>query len=359
MTKILFVMETGLGHVTVYKNLKAVAERTPGIEARFETVTFDEPGLLGRIPRLRNDIVLRGGLQARQKVLRAIKADPPDVLFLHTQMVSVFLDDVMGRIPTAISLDSTPKQFLTLGPHYGFNPDPNTALERRRERWYRRAFASCTRLFPYTQWTTDSLVQDYGVDPAKIQIFAHGVDLEQWQPGPKPDAQPGDPLRLLFVGGDFTRKGGDLLLRWMRERAPEYCELDVVSGADVPPTPRVTVHSGLSSNDPTLRALFAGADLFVLPTRADCTPQVIMEAMASGLPVLTTEIAALPDMLGGTGVLIPPDDYEALAAALDRLDRDRPTLRTLGHAARARAEAVYNGPRNLGEELDALRGLAR
>ena len=363
MTKILFVMETGLGHITLYKNMQAAAARCPHIEARWIPITFDRPGVLGRIPRLRHDIILRAGLQAWDKVRRAYREDPPDVLFLHTQMVSVFCHGFMARTPTAISLDATPKQFLALGPHYGLFNDPASPLERRRDRWYRRAFRASARVFAYTQWVADSLTADYDVPAEKIQVFPPGVDLDLWRPGVKAAPHPGDPLRLLFVGADLTRKGGDLLLRWMREEAPPHCFLDMATGAPVPPTPRVTVHRGLGSNDPALRALYADADLFVLPTRADCTPQVVMEALASGLPVVTTDMTALPDMLGrgaesSVGALVPPDDYDALARTLARLDADRPALRAMGLAARARAESVYDGPKNFGRELAALQALA-
>jgi len=362
MTKILFVMETGLGHATFYQNLRAAAARCPDVRARWIPITFDAPGLLGRIPRLRHDIVLRAGLQAWAEVRRAYREDPPDVLFLHTQMVSVFCHGFMARTPAVVSLDATPKQFLALGPQYGFSTNPDTPLERRRDRWCRRAFGASARLFTWSQWAADSLAADYGVPQTKVRVFSPGVDLAQWSPGPAP--APGGPLRLLFVGGDLTRKGGDLLLRWMREDAPDGCTLDLVTNVPAPPAPRVTMHAGLGPNDPALRALYTQADLFALPTRADTTALVLMEAMASGLPLLTTDVAALPEVLGAragvspVGVLVPPGDYGALAAALACLMADRPALRAMGLAGRARAEAAFDGPANMGREMAALRSLA-
>lgn len=363
MTKILFVMETGLGHATFYQNLRAAAARCPDVEACWLPITFDAPGLLGRVPRLRHDIILRAGLQAWSKVRRACRQDPPDVLFLHTQMVAVFCHGFMTKTPTAISLDATPRQFLALGPQYGLFDDPASALERRRDRWYRRAFGASARLFTWSQWAADSLAADYGVSADKIQVIPPGVDLGLWRPRTGPASGPDAPTRLLFVGGDLARKGGDLLLRWMREDAPAFCVLDLVTTAPVPPAPRVTVHAGLGPNDPALRALYAQADLFALPTRADCAPLVLMEAMASGLPLLATDIAALPEVLGAragspVGVLVPPDDYPSLAAALARLVADRPALRAMGLAARVRAEAEFDGPRNLSRELASLLSLA-
>src|SRR5206468_3682262 len=95
------------------------------------------------------------------------------------------------------------------------------------------------------------------------------------------------PARVLFVGGDFKRKGGPALLEVMRGPLAGWCELHVVTQAEVAPQPGVVVHRGLQANSPELLRLFATADIFVLPTMADCLAVVLMEATAAGLPVIT------------------------------------------------------------------------
>jgi glycosyltransferase involved in cell wall biosynthesis len=120
------------------------------------------------------------------------------------------------------------------------------------------------------------------------------------------------------------------------------------------------VHRGLSHDGDSLRRLFLEADLFVLPTLADCTPLAITEAMACGLPVVSTRLAAIPEQVvhGETGLLVPPGDPGALARAVGALLDDQAHRRDLGSAGRARAERFYDGRRNARALLDLLKGCA-
>ncbi len=371
MMRVAFIMEKGLGHTTHFANLQAAVAAAPDLDATWLPITFDGGDFLSRVPKLRNDIVLRGGVMGRNALRAALRRAgsraPFDALFFHTQMPAVFCADIMARIPAAISLDATPRQFLAMGAAYGLTADPQGAQERRRDRWYRRAFGAARRVFPWSAWAGQSVVNDYGVAPGKVQVFPPGVDLTQWTPAsempasgtPAPRAARED-VRVLFVGGDLKRKGGDLLLRWMAEAAPANVSLDMVTRDPVPPTPRVTVHADLTANDPRLVALYQQADVFALPTRADCFSLVAVEAMASGLPVITTRVGGISEIVrhGQTGFLLEPDDYPSLAAHLDQLVADAALRREMGRAAHARAEAHYDGPRTLACLLDSLRDMA-
>jgi glycosyltransferase involved in cell wall biosynthesis len=122
----------------------------------------------------------------------------------------------------------------------------------------------------------------------------------------------------------------------------------------------VWVHRGLSHDRDFLHRLFLEADLFVLPTLADCTPLAITEAMACGLPVVSTRLAAIPEQVvhGETGLLVPPGDPGALARAVGALLDDPARRRDLGSGGRARAERFYDGRRNARILLDLLKGCA-
>jgi glycosyltransferase involved in cell wall biosynthesis len=80
------------------------------------------------------------------------------------------------------------------------------------------------------------------------------------------------------------------------------------------------------------------ADLFVLPTRTDAFPIAVVEAMAAGLPVIDTDVGAIPWMLdgGACGVVVPAGEVEPLARALVRLAADPGERRALGERGRAR-----------------------
>jgi glycosyltransferase involved in cell wall biosynthesis len=92
--------------------------------------------------------------------------------------------------------------------------------------------------------------------------------------------------------------------------------------------------------------LLAAADVFVLPSRSEGLPLSVIEAMAAGLPVVASRVGGVPELVAGgeTGMLVPPGDPEALAAALRALLDDAERRRALGAAGRRRAEAHFDLP---------------
>ena len=120
-------------------------------------------------------------------------------------------------------------------------------------------------------WAKESLVRDYGIPAERVTVIPPGVDLERWHCPRRPRS---NRARLLFVGGDFRRKGGELLLKAYRDHLAEACELDIVTRDPVEPgaLERVRVHYGLQPNSPELLSLYERADIFVFPTLGDCLP---------------------------------------------------------------------------------------
>lgn len=103
--------------------------------------------------------------------------------------------------------------------------------------------------------------------------------------------------------------------------------------------------------------VYAGADIFVLPSLSEGLPVVLMEAMASGLPVVATRITGVPELVedGVSGLLVPPAESEALAQALARLLSNPETRREMGRAGRRRVERGFD----LEVHLDRLNHLFR
>jgi glycosyltransferase involved in cell wall biosynthesis len=112
----------------------------------------------------------------------------------------------------------------------------------------------------------------------------------------------------------------------------------------------------LKPNSPELRQRFAEADLFAFPTQADCLPVAVLEAMAAGLPVITTSVAALPEVVrhGETGIIVPIGEEKALGGALCDLVRDNCLRHRLGEQARARARTHYDAALVYGNLLQLL-----
>lgn len=102
-------------------------------------------------------------------------------------------------------------------------------------------------------------------------------------------------------------------------------------------------------------SLLAGADLFVLPSRSEAFPNGAIEAMAAGLPVVASDVGGLRDLIddGRTGLLVPPANPEALAAAIESLVADPARAAALGAAARNEIESRYSFERML-RDFDAL-----
>jgi glycosyltransferase involved in cell wall biosynthesis len=202
-------------------------------------------------------------------------------------------------------------------------------------------------------------VLDYGADRDRITVIPPGVDLASWRPGARRDGA--GPVRLLFVGRDFERKGGDVLLRAFTEHleAGRY-ELDVVTKATLPALTGIRVHHELPANGERLRSLYERADVFVFPTRWDTFGIAAIEAMAAGLPVIASDLNALPEIVsdGSSGQLVPQDDPAVLAAAIDRLGRNTELRRRMGQEGRLLAEQRFDLSHNARRVLQVMKRVA-
>ena len=264
------------------------------------------------------------------------------------------------RVPVVHAADSTPRQLRAFGAHYHHWGGKSAAKFAAREVLYRGFLRRVAAVHTYTQWAARSFREDYGVPAGRVHVLPPGVDVAHWTP--PPDGRPARTRpRLLFVGGDFHRKGGDLLLDVHRARLADRAELDVVTRPGLAePGPGVRVHTGLSPNDDRLRRLYREADLLVVPTRADCFSMAGLEALASGLPVVTCPVGGVGEVFsdGVEGLYVPPDDPAALACALDALLADAPRRRAMGEAARALAVRRYDATANTHHLLELLAAVA-
>jgi glycosyltransferase involved in cell wall biosynthesis len=145
--------------------------------------------------------------------------------------------------------------------------------------------------------------------------------------------------RLLFVGVDWQRKGGPLLLealRLAREKGPGI-SLDVAGASPDTRQSGVRAHGFLAWEQ--LSQLFAAASLFVMPSYHEAWGQVFVEAAASGVASIGLNRAATPEMIvdGVTGRLVEPDAHQ-LAEVILELTGDPRRLQVMGEAAKARVQ---------------------
>ncbi|WP_377641427.1 glycosyltransferase [Oryzobacter terrae] len=177
------------------------------------------------------------------------------------------------------------------------------------------------------------------------------------------------------AGSLIARKGFDLLVdawRTVAERHPDWTLRIYGVGAEADALTRRIADAGLSTTvtlegfEPDLASRLDEASLFVLPSRREGMPMVLLEAMAAGLPVVTFDCPTGPaDVLerGRHGVLVPPGDVPALAAGIERVAADPQERHRLAQAAATRVRdfdplATARRWESLFEELADRRGLA-
>ena len=217
-------------------------------------------------------------------------------------------------------------------------------------------------LIPFSTWAAGLHIKGAGKPPAMVEPIHVGIDLSLW-PDRTRGAEEGDAgrrIKLLFVGGEFVRKGGDLLLETFKRHFSDQAELHLVtrtSLSDLPPNTHV--YRDMEANDPRLAELYRRADLFVLPTTSDLSSWVTLEAMASGCPAIVTPVGGIGDLVkpGVTGLLIQPGDMEGLRVAIQTLIDDPERCRQMGIAARRFVEQEFDASKNVARMMTIMKSL--
>ena len=356
-----FVLDQQVGLKTQALNWERVLSEDPSVDAADHSgaVTLPDAGLLTRLPGLPSGI--KGTLRGVGEIRAGLAGAGPRDAVLWATWAAKSVPDLVRAVPSFLVMDMTPAQMEAMGDLYGYGRARARFGASFKRRATNRLYADARHLFPWNEWVAGSLRDDYGVPPEKITPVSPGVDQRLFRPDPS--AHPGDGVvRLLFVGGDFARKGGELLLRWARETQVTIpWELHLVTRDAVPPARGVVLHHGLANNSPELVRLYQRSDLFVLPTLADCYSLVAMEAMSCGLPVVISRLGGIPEIIaeGRTGFGLEPGDYPALALRLDQLVSDPALRRAMGDASLRRAREEFDCRANLGRVLDVMKAGVR
>jgi glycosyltransferase involved in cell wall biosynthesis len=337
-------MEQHLGHQAYYQNLRRFLDDDPGIEACWVPVTYSQPGSLWeRLPLLPGR--LRGALVGRSQVRLGLRRMPYEVALFNTQVPAALAGRVARRRPYVLCTDITPRQYDSMAAAYGHTPDGSGPFSRMKHHWNTELLRGAARLLPWSFWTRVSLIEQYGVDPRRVEVVPPGVDLTLWRPTALSEQIP---LRILFVGGDLIRKGGDLLIKAFHTLPSGLAELTLVTRTPLPPEPGVTVYSQMLPNSPDLVRLYNSCHIFVLPSRAEAFGIAAVEAGAAGLPVISTCVGGLPEIVidGTTGLHIQLEDSVGLACALRTLIENPELRMRMGEAGRRHIEKHFDGQKN-------------
>lgn len=233
-----------------------------------------------------------------------------------------------------------------------FTPRNRVYLRAMVPRFLERA----DRVIVVSEHTREDVVAQYGLDPGRVHVVPEGVD-PRFRPDPAPSAidavrrRYGLPRRMiLYVGTIQPRKNLTTLVDAFARLRTGHSDVGlVIAGARGwlyepflqrlrdPDLGSSVVLAGRIA-EPDLPAVFAAAEIFVYPSLFEGFGLPPLEAMASGIPVVSSDATSLPEVVGDAGVLVPPLDVEGWATALERLlgdPEERARLRAAGLARAA------------------------
>jgi glycosyltransferase involved in cell wall biosynthesis len=284
-----------------------------------------------------------------------------DLVHVHAHPVRL---KGLGETPLVMSEGSSSAVYL--GEYLGWEPSRLADRFGRARRIYRAlgihdrllALERVSRAYVFSDWAREVNIR-WGADPAKLEVLAPGFPVPAAVPRENRDA-----FTFLFVGTDFERKGGFDLVEAFELVSAEHpnARLMLVGSDPWERNPDRLIHGwvddtrrrrvldklqrlerlGLASHhgavDPreVRRSIYPAADAFVLPTRAEGFGFTNVEAMSFGLPVVSSAVGPIPEIVGheSTGLLVPPGDVTELAGAMGRLLSDPDFARAMGESAR-------------------------
>jgi glycosyltransferase involved in cell wall biosynthesis len=228
---------------------------------------------------------------------------------------------------------------------HGMNPD------RRRRLWLRRTAARLVDAYvAVTPMLAAKAVEQNDCHPVRLHVISNGIDVSKFTPNleRRRDVRrelgiPEDAWVVGTVGRLAPEKDQTLLIDGMAPLLSEKQRLVIVG--DGPEKPGLTARVADTPGSPyvsflghrtDIERLLTAFDAFALTSRTEGLPLVLLEAMATGVPVVSTAVGGIPDLVkhDRTGLLVPAGDCAALTQALRALSADRTMSRLIGEAGR-------------------------
>lgn len=284
------------------------------------------------------------GYMANRLACRKLPLANYSVLHFHTQPLAYLARNLMKQIPTVVSIDRTIAQAARekTDPMFRWTYAPNLHLDKQ-------VFDQAASIVSFSEAARRSVIEDFQIDDRKTKVIYPGVDLTKITMPDRASRDDQKPFNILFIGGDFDRKGGYDLLTVFLASFSHVAELHLVTTANVTCShPNVHIHRNIEAYTPEWLALYHQADVFVLPTYSEPFGWVFIEALAAGLPIIATDLNAIPEIVSHkeTGFLIQPGDHAALTRYLRILLNHRHLCREMGMRGRQVAEQTFDVHKN-------------
>jgi glycosyltransferase involved in cell wall biosynthesis len=268
-----------------------------------------------------------------------------------------------GTLPYVLYCDSSIRA-AERGLRSGFSPaqwlDPSEieiVCEREAE-----VYTGAALVFSTSELLTKSFIEDFHLAEGTVKTVFGGPNFDFVEHPPPADGGEKSVPTILFVGGQFERKGGDILVqafRNIRTRIPS-ARLVIVGPESLPVDDEGIEWLGflnkqVAEDRQRLEEAFRSATVFCLPTWFEPTGMVFFEAMSFGLPCVGTSNSwgAVSEIIidGETGYTVQAGDVEALTVRLEHLLENPELARRMGAAGRVRAETHYSWPAVVGKML--------
>ncbi len=322
-----------------------VAVRESALRERFEIrVVNSSPSAeqIVAISRLRGRRIL-DAIRILARVVFELVRFRPDVVHVNTSYFWAFLRDGL-----TIRLARLCGARTVLHVHGGDFVEWAEGSNALVDSFVRATLRKADLVIAITKPTQEWLEKEIGAE--RVRYLPNFVRLDAVGTAPDRSGREGRPVEVLFVGWLLEAKG----VRELLAAARELPDVRFTLVGHQEPHFTAEIRDELLAFGDRLRALparsheevfqlYREADVFVLPTWREGFPNVVIEAMAAGLPVVSTPVGAIPEAIedGISGLLVPARDAVALARALRRLCDDPALRRQLGARARARVEAVF------------------
>jgi alpha-maltose-1-phosphate synthase len=356
----LIIHENYMGHTTHARFIREYISRDSRFEATFISldpdadpvypIRFLKPAIPG-LHRYGADFWGWRQFQYRKlqvrRALEQIDRVSFDIVFVHTQTVGTEIRRLFPHARIVTSIDLT---WQLVGREVRYRQTP---LFEPLYRLEQRVFENSDLVISWSHWAAESVIRDYGIPAERVEVVHHGVSLPNVA-----TPQPANPdLRIGFIGNDFSRKGGDLLLRVHQEHFADRVHLTLVSSDRIPRRRlrNVTILRGVDWIE-LMKNVVPRFDLFVLPAMYDYSPYVVIEAKTLGVPVIAGKAGAITEMVqdGVDGFLVDGFEEQELVERIAWSLEHREQLPALGEEARRHAREHYSAERNYPKLLDLL-----
>jgi glycosyltransferase involved in cell wall biosynthesis len=226
-----------------------------------------------------------------------------------------------------------------------------------------REFETCDRIIVPSNVSRQSFAER-GLEEKTI-VVPSGVDSQFFSPPPEPRSEE-PPFRVCYVGRVQMAKGVAYLLQAWKRLALPHAELVLVG--EVKPAAQSVLNSWADSSvrfagilpPPEVAKIYRESDLFAFPSVSEGLAEVVLEAMATGLPVVASDLSGANDCLkhGKEGLIVPARDVDAMADAILWCYQHRDESRAMGKAARARIESEFTLEHYIERQIALYRLLA-